>query len=63
MYKPTLKDADGISRISLDICDIIELILKKDGYKIKNGLDDELFDRIFEYLDDIAGHPDYSNYN
>lgn len=61
--KAHLKSKEGVDKVTLDIFGIIEDFCMTNDFNLNKVQEDVLFDKLNDYLDDLAGSPDYSNYN
>lgn len=63
--KPHLKTQNGVQHVVGDIHDIVKLFLELKGINIlkDDKTSDELWNSLLIYIDNLAGNPDYHNYN
>jgi len=58
-----LQTKEQVDLAALDIYDIVEKYLKEKQIILPSDAENILYDKLNEYLDNLAGNPDYGNYN
>lgn len=62
-YGYHLKTKEGVDRATLIIYDKFRLALLYRGIKMPEDMENEFFEDLNNFIDDLAGNPDYRNYN
>jgi hypothetical protein len=54
---------EDVNKLSVDIVESVDTILKSNNLTMTTDMENAIFDKILEVIEELAGYPDYRNYN
>jgi len=54
---------EDVNKLSVDIVESVDTILKSNNLTMTTDMENAIFDKLLEVIEELAGYPDYGNYN